>query len=60
MFQHALDLESMTESDVFSMPYDQPAELAAQVYHNYNFDHTYNPALPITEYAEQVGEEEKQ
>ena len=50
----------MTESDVFSMPYDQPAELAAQVYHNYNFDHTYNPALPITEYAEQVGEEEKQ
>ncbi|XP_071787183.1 ATP-dependent RNA helicase TDRD9-like [Asterias amurensis] len=48
------DLESMTESDVFSMPYDQPAELAAQVYHNYNFDHTYNPALPITEYAEQI------
>ncbi|XP_038074406.1 ATP-dependent RNA helicase TDRD9-like [Patiria miniata] len=48
------DLESMTESDVFSMPNDVPAELASKVYHNYNFDHTYNPALPITEYNEQV------
>ncbi|XP_022106993.1 putative ATP-dependent RNA helicase TDRD9 [Acanthaster planci] len=48
------DLESMTESDVFSLPNDIPAELASRVYHNYNFDHTYNPALPITEFSEQV------
>ena len=45
----------MTESDVYSVLNEVPAELAAQVFHNYNFDHTYNLALPITKYQEQVG-----
>ena len=49
-----VDLESMTESDIFSMPCEVPSELAAQVYQNYNFDHSYNTDLPITEYNEQV------
>lgn len=48
-----LDLESIVSGSV-AVPDDLVPENATDVYNSYNFDHRYDPKLPITQYRDQV------